>query len=97
MHGINNIEEANKFLVEFVQDFNKRFALPLNNIEYVFDNQVDSETINNSLAIISKRVFDWGSSIKFKNDYYQAFKGNSIICLKIRLNVLLLKHLTVNF
>lgn len=91
LHGINMIEEANKFLSEFVQDFNKKFALPLNNIESVFDNQVDSETINNSLAIISKRVFDWGSSIKFKNDYYQAFKGNSIICFKNKTQCLVIE------
>ena len=91
LYGINTMEEANEFLAEFVKDYNKKFALPLNNIISVFDNQIDFETINNSLAIISKRVFDWGSSIKFKNDYYQAFKNNKMICFKTKTQCLVIE------
>ena len=36
---------------------------------------VDKNLINNTLAIISKRVFDKGCSIKYKNKIYLAYKG----------------------
>lgn len=36
---------------------------------------VDKNLINNTLAIISKRVFDKGCSIKYKNKTYLAYKG----------------------
>lgn len=88
--GINNIEDANRFLVTYTTKFNNRFALPINYTTSVFEN-VDIKLINRTLAIISKRVFDKGCSIKYKNKIYLAYKGKQQInfcrntkCLVIR-------------
>ena len=40
---------------------------------------VNNNLINNTLAIISKRVFDKGCSIKYKNKVYLAYKGKQQI------------------
>lgn len=69
---IKTIEEANKFLESYLIKFNNRFALQRKNISSVFESQPSKETINLNLAILSKRKFDAGSSIKFHNKYYQA-------------------------
>lgn len=88
--GINNIEDANQFLISYTTKFNNRFALPINYTTSVFEN-VDIKLINRTLAIISKRVFDKGCSIKYKNKIYLAYKGKQQInfcrntkCLIIR-------------
>lgn len=73
--GINNIEDANKFLTTFTTKYNNKFALPINYTTSVFEN-VDEKLINNTLAIISKRSFDKGCSIKYKNKTYLAYKNN---------------------
>ena len=48
------------------------FVLQRKNISSVFESQPTAETINLTLAVLSKRKFDAGSSIKYKNKYYQA-------------------------
>lgn len=76
--GINNIEDANEFLNTYTTKYNKRFALPVNYITSVFE-MVDKNLINTTLSIISKRVFDKGCSIKYKNKTYLAYKGKQQI------------------
>ena len=76
--GINNIEDANKFLTTYTTKYNNRFALPINYTTSVFE-MVDISLINNTLSIISNRVFDKGCSIKYKNKTYLAYKGNKQI------------------
>ena len=73
--GINNIEDANEFLNTYITKYNNRFALPINYSTSVFE-MVDKSLINNTLSIISKRVFDRGCSIKYKNKTYLAYKEN---------------------
>ena len=73
--GINNIEDANKFLKTYINKYNNKFALPINYTTSVFE-MVDISLINNTLSIISNRVFDKGCSIKYKNKTYLAYKGN---------------------
>lgn len=72
--GINNIEDANEFLNKYITKYNKQFALPINYTTSVFE-MLDKNLINNTLAIIAKRVFDKGCSIKYKNKIYLAYKG----------------------
>lgn len=48
------------------------FVLQRKNISSVFESQPTAETINLTLAVLSKRKFDAGSSIKYQNKYYQA-------------------------
>lgn len=81
---IKTIEEANKFLESYLIKFNSRFALQRKNISSVFESQPSKETINLTLAILSKRKFDSGSSIKFKNKYYQAVNANDSMIYNFR-------------
>ena len=73
--GINNIEDEIKFLKTYINKYNNKFALPINYATSVFE-MVDITLINNTLSIISNRVFDKGCSIKYKNKTYLAYKGN---------------------
>lgn len=68
--GITTIEAANEFLDSYIKEFNKQFALPLNNIKSVFEKQPTSEKINLILAVLTTRKIDSGHCIKFENQYY---------------------------
>lgn len=76
--GVNTIELANEFLYSYIKEFNAKFSLPINNIKSVFDNQVDIEKINLTLAIITNRKVDNGHCIKFKNEYYKTVDANNL-------------------
>ena len=81
---IKTIEEANKFLDSYLIKFNNRFALQRKNISSVFESQPSKETINLNLAILTKRKFDAGSSIKFHNKYYQAVNSTMSMTYNFR-------------
>jgi len=89
---IQTIEEANEFLDSYTEKFNKQFALPINNNKSCFESKPSLEIINNTLSVISNRVFDRGSAISYKNTYYQAYNRNDMLmnfyqktkCLVIR-------------
>ena len=82
--GITTIDEANAFLPKFLKEFNKQFALCINNTKSVFDNQVDNETINLTLSVLSQRTIDSGHSIKYHNKLYKTIdkNGNNIFYAK---------------
>lgn len=82
--GITTIEEANAFLPKFFEEFNKQFALCINNTKPVFDNQVNYETINLTLSVLSQRTVDSGHSIKYHNKFYKTLDkdGNNIFYAK---------------
>lgn len=82
--GITTIEQANAFLPKFLEEFNKQFALCINNNKSVFVNQVDSETINLTLSVISPRTVDSGHSIKYHNKLYRTLdkEGRNIFYAK---------------
>lgn len=69
--GITSIEEANEFLNSYIKKFNAMFALPLNSIKSVFEEQPSIEKINLILAVLTERTVDEGHCIKFKNNYYR--------------------------
>lgn len=69
--GISTIEQANQFLIQYMEKFNKQFALCINHTKSVFEKQLDEKKINLILAILTKRVIDKGHSIKFNNKYYR--------------------------
>lgn len=73
--GINNMEEANKFVSTYTTKYNKLFALPINYNTSVFEN-VDTKLINTTLSVIAQRTFDKGCSIKYENKTYLAYKGS---------------------
>lgn len=82
--GITTIDEANAFLITYIEQFNQQFALCINNTKSVFDNQVDSEIINLTLSVLSERTVDSGHSIKYHNKYYKTLdkNGNNIFYAK---------------
>ena len=69
--NITNIEEANTFLPSFLDKYNSKFALCIDNTKSVFEKQPDLKKINLTLAILSRRVIDTGHSICFKNKHYR--------------------------
>jgi len=91
LDNIQTIEEANIFLKKFIPRFNKRFALPVNNIKSVFEKQPSSSFINHTLAILEERTIDNGNSIKYKGVYYQPFKYEKMICFRPKTKCLVIK------
>ncbi len=75
--NITTIEEANKFLAEYINKFNKQFALCINHNKSVFEKQPDEKKINLILAVLTKRIIDRGHSIKFNNKYYRLVNRNN--------------------
>ena len=82
LNHISTIEEANNYLINvFIPEFNKKFSLSTLNIKSVFEESPKESNINTILAILTPRKFDNGSSIKFRNDYYQAYDSNGkLVC-----------------
>lgn len=74
--GVNTINEANEFLISYLQKFNEKFALPLNNIKSVFEEQPSDEKINLTLAVITERSVDCGHCVRFNNKYYRMLDSN---------------------
>lgn len=69
--NITTIEEANNFLPSFLEKYNSKFALCIDNTKSVFEKQPSKEKINLTLAVLSRRVVDTGHSICFKNKHYK--------------------------
>ena len=69
--NITTIEEANNFLPTFLEKYNSKFALCIDNTKSVFEKQPSKEKINLTLAVLSRRVIDTGHSICFKNKHYR--------------------------
>ena len=68
---ISTIEEANNFLPQFLEKYNSKYALCIDNNKSVFEKQPDKQKINLTLAILSRRVIDTGHSICFKKKHYR--------------------------
>ncbi len=54
LDNIQTIEAANIFLKKFINQFNNRFAFPINNIKSVFEKQLTASIINHTLAILEE-------------------------------------------
>ncbi len=74
------------FLITFTTKYNDLFALPIDYTTSVFV-KADKSLINNTLAIISTRVFDKGCSIKYKNKYYQTYENDKLHLLEVKLRL----------
>lgn len=71
LQGITTIEKANEFLNSHIQEFNEKFALPLNGIKSVFEMQPSDEKINLTLAVLCERTVDTGHCLRHSNKYYK--------------------------
>lgn len=74
--GVTTIEKANEYLNQYIDKFNKQFALCINNTKSVFDNQVEEARIDLILSVLSQRVINSGHSIKYKNRTYKTLDKN---------------------
>lgn len=76
--GITTIEEANKFLEKYIEEFNSKFA----NCEGVQSCWVEitQEQIDQALVTFAKRTVDMGNGIRLGGNYYGTFDryGNQI-------------------
>lgn len=80
--GITTIDAANAYLKDYIEDFNKQLAVQDNYIQSVFEKQDDINKINYALSIISNRKVDKGSTIKYKNKYYQFYNDGNLVAVK---------------
>lgn len=69
--NITTIEEANAFLPAFLDKYNSKFALCIDNTKSVFEKQPSIQKINLTLAVLSRRVVNTGHSICFKKKHYR--------------------------
>lgn len=69
--NITSIEEANALLPAFLEKYNSKFALCIDNTKSVFEKQPSIQKINLTLAILSRRIVDTGHSICFKKKHYR--------------------------
>ena len=69
--NITSIEEANSFLTAFLEKYNSKFALCIDNTKSVFEKQPSTQKINLTLAVLSRRIVDTGHSICFKKNHYR--------------------------
>ena len=93
LYNINDVEKANVYLTnKFIPDFNKRFAINCKSVESVFEDSPSDEKINYTLAVLSARKFDNGSSIKYLNEYYRVFdKDGFLKCFKPKTECLVIE------
>src|SRR5574344_85534 len=56
--NITTIEEANKFLPIFLEKYNSKLALCIDNTKSVFEKQPSKEKINLTLAVLSHKIID---------------------------------------
>jgi len=73
--NITTIEEANAFLPSFLDKYNSKFALCIDNTKSVFEKQPSLQKINLTLAVLSRRTVDTGHSICFKKKHYRTINS----------------------
>lgn len=94
LKGVTNIEQANKFLESYLNEFNQSFSLCNNNIKSVFETQIDCETINQTLAVIAERKIDTGHCIKYNNKIYKLVsESGQQVCFYAKTPVVVIKTL----
>ena len=90
--NITTIEEANAFLPAFLEKYNSKFALCIDNTKSVFEKQPDIKNINLILAVLARRVVNSGHAICFNKKYYRLinsigtpiFFGKGTKCMVIK-------------
>ena len=76
--NITTIEEANAFLPMFLEKYNSKFALNIDNSKSVFEKQPSLQKINLTLAILCRRVIDSGHAIRFHKKFYRTVNKNGM-------------------
>lgn len=93
LNGITDIDAANKYLIDvFIPDFNKRFAMDISSFDSVMEDSPSQEQINLTLAVISHRKINNGSSISYQAKTYMVHNENDeLVCFKPKQECLVIK------
>lgn len=75
--GITDIKAANEFLDSYINEFNAKFALPVDGTKSVFEKQPEEEKINLILAVLTQRKVDSGHCIQFQKKHYRMLDRRS--------------------
>lgn len=92
--GISTMEEANSFLPDFIEKFNKRFAVEAADPEPAYMKTPGRAVIDTVLCVKEQRTASNGSVISYRNRTYRLAdaKGN-VLCLPPKAKVEILLHL----
>ena len=77
--NIKTIEEANEFLIPYIPKYNSKFGREIKENLSVFESPPSLDKINQTLAIVEKRIIN-GSSITFNSKSYQLYINDQLIC-----------------
>nr|CAK98834.1 putative transposase of is1202 family protein [Spiroplasma citri] len=94
---VTTLEEANKFLKEFLPKFNKHFALPIDYNNSFFVDAPESDKINLLLSITSTRRTHNGSSISYANKKYLAYDNKKLKVFNSKTNVTIINAFDKTF
>ena len=76
LYNIQTFEEANHYLLSFVENFNKQFAYTLKDTQNAFENLDTTLSINQLLSRHTFRIVSSGHSIHYKNHSYRFIDSN---------------------
>ncbi|MGL4538024.1 MAG: ISNCY family transposase [Cetobacterium sp.] len=97
LSNVQEINLANDFLVEYINEFNKEFSIDLNSTRNVFESKVKSEEINLYLSTLCERTVDKGHCVQYNHKYYFVLNHKGVpIYLKPKTKVTVLKSLNGN-
>lgn len=84
LRGINTMEEANKFLPEFIKKFNQRFAVPpaLEFNAYRPLTEIENKNLDQILAVIEERTLSKNLTCQFENQFLQVKTDKSRYLLR---------------
>lgn len=90
IHKITTIEEANSFLVQYIDKFNQQFAIEPEIAETAFRTLDDSVNLNTILCIKEQRIVSDGGGFSYCGQYYQLMKDGKNASLPSRTKITIL-------
>jgi len=92
--GICTMEDANAFLPEFIDRFNKRFSVKAREVEKAYGLPPSHKELDRILCLRYERVANQGSTISFEGHrYFLLDKKRKVISLRPGGKAVVLKHL----
>lgn len=79
--GITTVEEANEFLIKYIDKFNAKYAVEPENPETAFRDLVSTIDIDNILCVKVNRSIDNGSVFSYANKHFK------VICEDMEVNI----------
>lgn len=76
LNNIQTLDQANRFLGKYIVQYNKKFALQIDNSVSVFEAKPTEAEMSNILVVRNPRMIDSGHSIKYKKKIFIPIDGN---------------------